>query len=300
MKPHSIYFWLLKTFLFNKKKYGNNPSPIGRVFLKILPDYEVTLSNGLTLSPSYFHRRWLIASFRGCNEPALDQFISKVLKPGDNAIDVGGQVGIFSSMMSKAIGSDAKLLIVEPDQNNLTILETVMIKNAVSSYTILKMALDSSEDISEFSRETHSGLTQITANHGHKPKNVELVETITLDRIWEDVKKEVIDFIKIDVDGPDLNVLLGGRKIISSSRPMIVFEISRHWKHYGHSSCDAFKFLSEFGYQFWSSLLNEDKFQHIKATEKLPDDFGLEKSKAVNILCLHPDIHADRIKLLNG
>ena len=53
-----------------------------------------------------------------------------------------------------------------------------------------------------------------------------------------------IDFIKIDVEGAELNILRGGKRIILQNRPMIVFEhgpgaISQ----YGASSQDLFDFI---------------------------------------------------------
>jgi FkbM family methyltransferase len=80
-----------------------------------------------------------------------------------------------------------------------------------------------------------------------------VVEVTTLDRLCADMSR--LDFIKIDVEGGELDVLRGGEWAISRFHPTMLIEIeSRHITRYQHSAEDVVEWLAQRGYTMhaWS------------------------------------------------
>jgi len=70
------------------------------------------------------------------------------------------------------------------------------------------------------------------------------VEIRTLDEIIP--KNTKIDFIKIDVEGGEYNVLKGAKNLLKSSLPVVVFECGLGASdYYGMNPTDLYKYITE-------------------------------------------------------
>ena len=78
------------------------------------------------------------------------------------------------------------------------------------------------------------------------------IEIITLDEFCREQCISQIDFIKIDVEGFEYFVLLGGKSIISRCHPIIYLELYDHGlKKHGHSAVALILLLSDMGYNYF-------------------------------------------------
>ena len=85
-------------------------------------------------------------------------------------------------------------------------------------------------------------------------------KTKTLSEVLEKIKKR-IDFIKIDVDGYEINVLRSGKRIIKKYKPLIYFEFAPYlYKEFGYSPEILIDFIKkELNYTFLNENFNEVK-----------------------------------------
>ncbi len=85
-------------------------------------------------------------------------------------------------------------------------------------------------------------------------------KTKTLSQLLDKFEKKV-DFIKIDVDGYEINVLKSGKKIINKYRPLIYFEYAPYlYKEFGYSPKILIDFIKkELNYIFLNENFNEVK-----------------------------------------
>jgi FkbM family methyltransferase len=107
------------------------------------------------------------------------------------------------------------------------------------------------DDVSQSADFTETDGTAYVAKgrSSHAPSTV---PRLTLDRILsENADFPAPNFLKIDTDGYDLNVLRGSTRLLQSSRPAIHFELSfRHWKSVGGATWkEAADLLSVSGYK---------------------------------------------------
>ena len=83
-------------------------------------------------------------------------------------------------------------------------------------------------------------------------KNTDGAKKLTLDDYVELKKIKNVDFIKLDVDGYELNVLKSGEKFLKS-RPPIFMELAPYlYNEHGYSFEDLINFLKSYDYNFYN------------------------------------------------
>lgn len=87
-------------------------------------------------------------------------------------------------------------------------------------------------------------------------------EVMKGDDIVDRYVKDDIDYIKIDVDGMEYNVLIGLNKTINAIRPIIQFEHSPYNYSEGHVFCDFYEYLSNNNYNLF--ILSSNHLHHIR------------------------------------
>jgi FkbM family methyltransferase len=120
---------------------------------------------------------------------------------------------------------------------------------------------------------------------------------LTLDVILSTRKYPKPDFIKIDVEGAELNVLRGGAEAFKNGlRPLMLIELFAPWqKPFGYGPKDVFSYLSKWGYHFLFAC-PEGLIQH----SSVFSDFPPEYENGYNVLAFVPSTHANRIRRLDS
>jgi predicted methyltransferase len=59
----------------------------------------------------------------GTYEPAVTALFRRILKPGMTVIDVGANIGFYSLLAASIVGTDGYVLAVEPNVQNVRLLE---------------------------------------------------------------------------------------------------------------------------------------------------------------------------------
>ena len=90
----------------------------------------------------------------GHYEPEETEFLQSVLRPGDTFIDVGANVGYFTLLGARAVGTEGQVLGFEPDRWNHWLLKENVSINSFSNVRLFRAALCSSPEVSRIPAES--------------------------------------------------------------------------------------------------------------------------------------------------
>ena len=173
-----------------------------------------------------------------------------LLKSGEQAIDIGAHKGSHLYGMAESVGKSGKIYAFEPIPTLFRRLKKQRRKRHLSQIKLYRNALGLSKQKTTFQYfhkfPAYSGLNRRDTPFNDIEGELEeiTVKQTTLDRIFW-YKKSSINYIKLDIEGGELHALMGGKRLLSHSRPIIVFEggNASSASIYGYTKEDFFGFF---------------------------------------------------------
>lgn len=148
----------------------------------------------------------------------LLRFISKFIDPNRTLLDIGGNIGNHSIYFSKILGVKT-VISFEPQKTMQEIFERNMELNGIQNVILNRFPLsDTSRKLSikRFDQNNFGG-TQFTPDYSGK------YEARSLDSL----ELKDVQFVKMDVEEHELNVLKGGEKLFTEQKPILWIEIHK-------------------------------------------------------------------------
>lgn len=170
--------------------------------------------------------------------------LQKLVTPGTWVIDVGANIGFFSMYFCRWVSQGGKVIALEPEPKNYTLLLNTMKKNQKKqTIETLSVAADSSDGTAKlFLNPLHPG------DHRLGPQGLE-VTTISIDTLLEKRNWPAVSLIKIDVQGAEMRVLAGARRTIQRLYPSFFVEIDESaLTQFATSIQDILIFFKDAGY----------------------------------------------------
>lgn len=145
--------------------------------------------------------------------------IAPHLRPGMVAFDVGANIGYLSLYLRSRIGAGGQLYSFEPEPENYAELEANLRRNGLDNCHPVQAAVGAHE----------GSLTFATGLNGYVPEDGApgiTVPVVTLDGVVAKHALPRVDFVKIDVEGFELDVLQGMRGLLSRpDKPLLYIEV---------------------------------------------------------------------------
>ncbi|HRW97896.1 MAG TPA: FkbM family methyltransferase [Cyclobacteriaceae bacterium] len=187
-------------------------------------------------------------------EPKVVESCIQYTKKNSDVIDIGANIGFFTTLFARIIDDSQKVLSVEPTKTALARLhKNIRINSVEEKVVIFEGVVSDKLGIEKISviegKEEYSSIGEI--NHPSVANMNRLqyeVESVTVDEL---VKRYSLEpgLIKVDAEGAELSIFNGCRKTISDHRPIILSEVSDLLlKGKGATSKDLLEFFECFGY----------------------------------------------------
>ncbi len=195
-------------------------------------------SASINCTPSSFIENQVLLT--GYFEKEESRFISRTLRPGMHALDVGANVGIHAMRMAAAVGVRGRVSCFEPNPEVRFRLERNIALNAFTNIEVHPVGISEQtgkailyvNDLRDWNRS--ATMVRDPDAQSSIPVSVDVCQ---LDALFS---VEKVDFIKVDVDGLDLPVLRSAMKILATHRPVVLFEYSPHFLRLRGESWDDF------------------------------------------------------------
>lgn len=187
----------------------------------------------------------------GIFESNSTNLVLKLVKPGDIVFDVGANIGYYSIIFSKLVGSKGKVYAFEPTLHFRRVLEENIILNKINNIEIIDEGLSNANS----SLEIEIGPSSATL---HPPEGYdktighESIKLTTLDAFVSKFNIDHIDFIKVDIDGHEPHFFDGAWDVLDKFNVVILFEISHlHYLEGGVTAWDFYKKLIDKKYNIY-------------------------------------------------
>jgi len=161
----------------------------------------------------------------GRYEPSKRRDLRNFLKPGMTFIDVGGNRGDFSLLAARAVGPTRRVVTVEPAPENCECLRKMIETNQLTNMQVVQAALWDEDGEGELHLATKTGWHSLTPRPGLPEVGTVAVRLVKLDHLVEELGIDRVDAIKIDVEGAEIQVLLGARGILTRFLPFVAMDI---------------------------------------------------------------------------
>jgi FkbM family methyltransferase len=184
------------------------------------------------------------------NDARQVQFFVERVRRGDFVLDIGGNVGQYAVLFSSLVTPSGKVITFEPESSHRGILCRNLQLNGFSDRVIVEdLALsDTTGTHAFFSRnDAMSSLVKsgLGTNANSPDVNERVVTTARLDDYLGMNKLHSPDWVKIDTEGAEINILRGARKLLHS-RTSIVCELHPYaWEEFGTSFEELLELVRE-------------------------------------------------------
>ena len=151
--------------------------------------------------------------------------VTNFCPPGGIAIDLGANFGEWSLQMARAVGRTGHVYAFEPSPNIAEALRKTLSINGQTQTTVIEAAAGAHTGNASFTvNADHSGKSGILTGANGSPSRDITVKMHSLDDFVRQHKLARLDFIKIDVEGHETDVLEGAETVLETFTPAVVLE----------------------------------------------------------------------------
>ena len=234
--------------------------------------------------------------------------LERIVKKNMKIFDIGANIGYYVLMESNLIGEKGKILAIEPVDKNIKLLrKNLKLNNNKITKTIqIAVSNDNKKNKKNFLISTHSNLGHLVSDQESRlikkravnKEEIKLIRTKTIN-IKTLIKKNFIpDFIRMDIEGSEAEIIGSLAKLNLKKYPIICFET--HTSKYKNSNKmrDSLKQIFKKGYRvkFVSTSYKEastklNKLGYRPYYRNITDDVirdiykDLKKEHAINLIC---------------
>lgn len=193
--------------------------------------------------PVYFP---LYAAYKVLSDQAERKLFRQYVRPGMTVVDVGGNIGIYTRYFSGLAGPGGQVHSFEPGPVNFGHLEenTRRLANVVINHA----AVGERNGVIKLFMSDELNVDHRTFDSGDGRASVD-VPVVSLDEYFKPGQKA--DFIKIDVQGYELNVLQGARRVLSENADLRILVEYWPWglKKAAAEPADLLNLLGSLGFR---------------------------------------------------
>jgi FkbM family methyltransferase len=162
------------------------------------------------------------------DEPGETQFARSVVLQGETAVDIGANVGWYSTLLCECVGEEGRVYAFEPNGNTLELLNRTSQK--YPQLSVVSAALGDAAGEADLHIPIHgemASLREVVPAFG-RTRLKQACRVTTLDAALEPHPLSKVTFVKCDVEGAELSVLKGATNLLNGDRPPIwMIEMNR-------------------------------------------------------------------------
>lgn len=208
------------------------------------------------------------------------QFMRRYLRPGDNFLDVGANIGVYTLLAVSKIGSTGRVLAFEPGpEARRRLTENIRI-NELGNVEVHACALGDRVGVVDFLNQCDTtNRIQTAADVGKS------VVSVPLERL-DDVVEIDCALGKIDIEGAEPIALRGAQRMLKEANPPVwLLELNGSLHAFGFTESTFSDWLSLQGYDIglYDADRHELSFTHPQPWEQSPNVFAVARNRKLQV-----------------
>jgi FkbM family methyltransferase len=189
-------------------------------------------------------KKWIVGAgehgyWLGSYEMQKRQVFEEAIPKGAVVYDIGANVGYYSLLAAVLVGEEGKVYAFEPLPRNIDYLRRHVGLNHFAQVEIIEVAVSDRSGKIAFDLGPSSAM-------GHIAESGEIeVQQVCLDELLDAGEIQPPEFMKVDVEGAEYDVLKGARTLLERYRPILFLDTHQREAHQ-----PAITLLEELGYSF--------------------------------------------------
>jgi FkbM family methyltransferase len=159
-------------------------------------------------------------------------FVRKFLQPSMRCVDIGANYGIFTLNCARVVGAEGRVWSFEPTPSTAAFLSASVAANGFSHVSTVVAALSRESGTAKLVTHGDSEYNYLTGDPADD-QSFEIVDVERLDDVALELRIQDIDFVKLDAEGAEVDILAGGTEFFERQSPLVMFELKDrdgiHW-----------------------------------------------------------------------
>ncbi len=145
------------------------------------------------------------------------------IQSGDMVVDAGARIGSYAAKISAAIGDEGRIVAIEPEARNYACLLKNIEANQLNNVTAIQKMLWSRAQILDLYLSGNGAAHSAYCDHFYGSTGASLsTEADTLDNILEELGIDAVNFVKMDIEGSEVEAFKGMKKILQSNAQLAI------------------------------------------------------------------------------
>lgn len=167
-------------------------------------------------------KKWIVGSgdlsyWLGSYEAEKQKLMCFLLKEGNVFYDIGAHAGFYTLLASKLVGPMGRVFAFEPSGRNFELLKKHVEINGIENAWIFNVAVAGKTGTVRFDETSPFSAQFKTTTDKAFPR----VRSVSIDDLVYGQKINPPDFLKIDTEGSEAEILKGGLKVLKNYSPSI-------------------------------------------------------------------------------
>ena len=164
----------------------------------------------------------------GTYESELQTVLGRLVRPGMTIFDVGANIGYLTVALARLVGEAGTVVAFEPLEENIRRLRSALrLNNLAARVELVAAAVGAADGEGEFLVHRSVGMGKLAGSAGRQPQYTATrdVRVVSLDSWARSQPTKDPDWIKVDVEGGEGQVLAGAQQLLEGVRPGWILEL---------------------------------------------------------------------------
>jgi FkbM family methyltransferase len=153
--------------------------------------------------------------------------VRRLIAKGDTVLDIGANFGVFTKLFSELVGPQGSVISFEPIPQTFRTLAAGVKRYHLDNVRVFNKALSDIVGtvqmfVPQYADAPGDNLYEASIVSNSQSQNTLTIDSVSIDSL----QLPRVDFMKIDVEGHELNVLQGGRRTLEQHHPTLMVEVS--------------------------------------------------------------------------